>query len=153
LEPEQHDDSRTSQLIVLKTLTSAEASLTMFNLMVEHHGKQLDRVFSAIADPTRRAILQEIARKPSIITDLARSFPVSLNAVSKHVMVLERAGLVRREIKGRTHICRLEPRPLRDANLWLEQYREFWNVRLDALAIYVSKKFNASKRGKHGNIR
>jgi DNA-binding transcriptional ArsR family regulator len=68
-------------------------------------------------------------------------------------MVLERAGLVRREVKGRTHICRLEPRPLRDANLWLEQYREFWNVRLDALAIYVSKKFKASKRGKHGNIR
>ena len=121
--------------------------------MVEYYGNQLDRVFSAIADPTRRAILQEIARKPSIITDLARRFPVSLNAVSKHVMVLERAGLVRREVKGRMHICRLEPRPLRDANLWLEQYREFWNVRLDALAIYVGKKFKASKRGEHGNIR
>lgn len=121
--------------------------------MVEYQTERLDQVFAAISDPTRRAILHGIADRPSTITEIARRFPVSLNAVSKHVMVLERAGLVRREVKGRTHICRLEPRPLREANLWLEQYREFWNTRLDALAVYVDKKFKESKKGKHGDFR
>jgi DNA-binding transcriptional ArsR family regulator len=67
-------------------------------------------------------------------------------------MVLERAGLVHREVKGRRHICRLEPRPLREANLWLEQYREFWDQRLSALAVYVERKFKAAKKGEHGDI-
>jgi len=121
--------------------------------MVEYHTRSLDLVFAAVADPTRRVILHRLARKPSTITDIAGRFPVSLNAVSKHIRVLERAGLVRREVQGRRHVCHLEPRPLRDANLWLEQYREFWNMRLDALAIYVDKKLKASRKGKDGNIR
>lgn len=121
--------------------------------MVECKAERLDQVFAAISDPTRRAILRGITDRPLTITEIARRFPVSLNAVSKHVMVLERAGLVRREIKGRSHICHLEPRPLREANVWLEQYREFWNTRLDALAVYVDQKFKESKKGKHGNFR
>ncbi len=120
----------------------------MFNHMVEHSGDALDLVFSAVADPTRRAILQALSRRPATIGEIARPFPVSLNAVSKHVMVLERAGLVRREVHGREHLCRLEAHPLEDATAWLENYRQFWEVRLDALERYVSKKMKSAKRNR-----
>jgi DNA-binding transcriptional ArsR family regulator len=123
--------------------------------MVEYQPEALSRVFSAVADPTRRAILASLARKPATITEIAKPFRVSLNAVSKHVMVLERAGLVRREIQGREHICSLEPDPLRDATAWLDHYRQFWDVRLDALERYVARKMKgAKKRGEstHGKF-
>jgi DNA-binding transcriptional ArsR family regulator len=106
----------------------------------------LDRVFSALADPTRRAILRALARRPATIGEIAKPFPVSFNAISKHVMVLERAGLIRRDIKGREHHCRVEPRPLRDADVWLEHYRQFWEQRMDTLEAYVGRKFEASRR-------
>jgi DNA-binding transcriptional ArsR family regulator len=112
----------------------------MFNRMVEYTQESLNRVFSAVADPTRRAILQGLAKNPATITEIAKPFPVSLNAVSKHVMVLERAGLVSREIQGREHLCTLQPHPLRDATAWLDHYRQFWEVRLDALERYVAQK-------------
>lgn len=123
--------------------------------MVEHsNSTELDRIFSALADPTRRAILRSLTRRPATINEIAEPFPVSLNAISKHVMVLERAGLLRREIKGRQHHCRIEARPLRQADAWMSHYRQFWDDRLDALAIYVEKKFKAAKKGKaHGNLR
>jgi DNA-binding transcriptional ArsR family regulator len=123
--------------------------------MVEYHqAPELDQVFAALADPTRRAILQALARRPATINEIAGPFPVSLNAISKHVMVLENAGLVRREIKGREHHCRVDPCPLREANEWLEHYREFWERRLDALELYVTRKFKASKIGMtHGKLR
>jgi DNA-binding transcriptional ArsR family regulator len=123
----------------------------MFNHMVEYAQEQLNRVFSAVADPTRRAILRALARNPATITQIAKPFPVSLNAISKHVMVLEGAGLIRREIQGREHICRLEPRPLRDATAWLDHYRQFWDVRLDALESYVARKVKGATRkgGEH----
>ena len=108
----------------------------------------LDRVFSALADPTRRAILRALTQSPSTITEIARPFPISFNAVSKHVMVLERAGLVHREIKGREHYCWIDPDPLAEANLWLEHYRRFWEQRLDALQVYVAHKFKSSRKGK-----
>ena len=117
----------------------------MFNHMVERHRDRLGDVFAAIADPTRRAIVQILARKPATISQIARPFPVSFNAVSKHMMVLERAGLVHREIRGREHVCRLRPGALRLANAWLEQYRHFWEVRLDALEAYVAVR--AKERG------
>jgi len=113
--------------------------------MVEYHPVALDRVFSAVSDPIRRAILESLAQKPATITEIATPFSVSLNAVSKHVMVLERAGLIRREILGREHRCWLEPQPLREATAWLAHYRHFWNVRLDALEKYVARK--AAKKG------
>jgi DNA-binding transcriptional ArsR family regulator len=120
------------------------------NLQVD----ELDRVFSALADPTRRAILQALRRHPATINEIAKPFPVSLNAISKHVMTLERAGLLRREVKGREHHCHIESRALRHANLWLENYRQFWDQRLDALAVYVDRKFKTSKKGAaHGKIR
>jgi DNA-binding transcriptional ArsR family regulator len=116
--------------------------------MVEYSTSDLTQVFSAVADPTRRAILQALAERPSTITEIAKPFPVSLNAVSKHVMVLERAGLVKREILGREHLCRLTPRPLREATQWLEHYREFWETRMDALETYVARKFKAAQKEK-----
>src|ERR1700730_4540469 len=131
--------------------------------MVEHvQAAELDRVFSALADPTRRAILQSLTLRPATINEIAKPFPVSLNAISKHVMVLERAGLLRRGIKGRQHHCRLETSPLRQSDAWMAHYRQFGDERLDALAVYVDKKFKASKAqtqtttkkgSTHGNVR
>jgi len=112
----------------------------MFNRMVEYSQDGLNRVFSAVADPTRRAILASLRNKSATIGEIASSFPVSLNAVSKHVMVLERAGLIRRNVHGREHVCSLDAGPLRDATAWLEHYRQFWEVRLDALERYVARK-------------
>jgi DNA-binding transcriptional ArsR family regulator len=120
---------------------------------------ELDRIFSALADPTRRAILQRLTNHPATINEIAEPFPVSLNAVSKHVMVLERAGLLRREIRGREHHCWIEPNPLREADVWLRKYEQFWEQRLDALEAYVarkykvSKQYKASKRRTHGSDR
>jgi DNA-binding transcriptional ArsR family regulator len=115
---------------------------------------RLNQVFSALGDPTRRLILQALARHPATITEIARPFRVSLNAISKHVMVLENAGLVRREIRGREHHCRINARPLREANDWLEHYRQFWELRLDALELYVARKYKAAKKGRpRGKLR
>jgi len=108
--------------------------------MVEYVSRTLDRVFAAVADPTRRAILENLTQGPATVTEIARSFPVSLNAVSKHIMVLERAGLIRREIQGREHHCSLAVRPLREATAWLDHYREFWETRLDALEQHLAAK-------------
>jgi DNA-binding transcriptional ArsR family regulator len=108
--------------------------------MVEYQSDVLDHVFAAVADPTRRAILAALARKPATVTEIARSFPVSLNAISKHIKVLERAGLIRREVVGREHHCYLQPRPLHRANAWLEHYRGFWEARLVALERHVAAR-------------
>jgi len=94
---------------------------------------QLNRVYAAIADPTRRAILAVLAGGQLNVGSVARRFPISFNAVSKHLKVLERAGLVRRRVRGREHWLRLRPEPLRQATRWLEHYRGFWEARLDAL--------------------
>ena len=121
--------------------------------MVEHsQSAELDRVFSALADPTRRAILRRLTHRPATINEIAKPFRVSLNAISKHVMTLERAGILRRQIKGREHYCWIEPGPLREANEWLEHYRQFWEQRLDALEAYVARRYQASGRKiRHGN--
>src|SRR5437867_11190554 len=102
------------------------------------HRPQLNRVYAAIADPTRRAILAALAGGELNVGSLAGRFPISLNAVSKHVKVLERAGLVRRRILGREHVLRLNPGPLREATRWLEHYRAFWDTRLDALEAFLA---------------
>jgi DNA-binding transcriptional ArsR family regulator len=111
--------------------------------MVEY-SEGLDSVFGAIADPTRRAILQQLGANPARVTDIARNFPLSLNAVSKHLMILERAGLIQREVRGREHLIQLEPAPLQHASKWFEA-RAFWNERLDALEAHVLKKRGRKK--------
>ena len=100
--------------------------------MVEYR-PPLDRTLAAIADPTRRAILARLTLGEARVTDLAEPFDLSLNAVSKHLRVLERAGLLRREVRGREHVLSLEARPLREAAEWIDAYRAFWEHRLDAL--------------------
>ena len=94
---------------------------------------ELDLVYGAIADPTRRAILGVLARGDANVGRLAGRFPMTLAAVSKHVKVLERAGLVERTVLGREHRLHLVPEPLRDATEWLAHYRGFWERRLEAL--------------------
>ncbi len=100
----------------------------------------LDLLFSALSDPIRRAILARLAEGEATVGDLARPFSVSLPAISKHLRVLERAGLLERRIEGRVHRCRLQPRPLKDAVDWLAEYRQFWERQLDALEAYLERE-------------
>jgi DNA-binding transcriptional ArsR family regulator len=93
----------------------------------------LDRVFHALADPTRRALLTRLSRGDATVGELAEPFATSLPAISKHLKVLEQAGLLSRDVRGREHHCRLVPGPLRTAGEWIGYYRRFWNERLDAL--------------------
>jgi DNA-binding transcriptional ArsR family regulator len=103
--------------------------------MVEHPAKPaVSDVFAALGHPVRCAIVERLRADESRVTDLARAFPISLAAVSKHVAVLEDAGLVRRRIDGRTHWLSMDPRPLSDARHWLDDEAAFWSGRLDALA-------------------
>jgi DNA-binding transcriptional ArsR family regulator len=97
----------------------------------------LDATFGALSDPTRRAILGRLAQGEATVSELAAPFDVSLPAVSKHLRVLESAGLLRREIDGRIHRCRLAPEPMKDAAQWIEHYRVFWEKQFDALAKYL----------------
>jgi len=102
--------------------------------MVELDTPQLDAVFHALGDATRRQMLSALSESERTVGELAEPFTMSLAAASKHVKALEKAGLVRREIRGRTHICRLEAGPLASAHEWLGVYERFWTSRLDALA-------------------
>ena len=93
----------------------------------------LDNTMLALADPTRRAILNRLAGGEARVTELAAPFAISLNSVSKHIRMLERAQLVRRRKSGRDHFLSLNPKPLDAAAKWIEQQRSLWNARLDAL--------------------
>ncbi|MGH6956680.1 MAG: ArsR/SmtB family transcription factor [Caulobacteraceae bacterium] len=101
--------------------------------MVELQTETLDAVFHALADPTRRAMLRRLAHAPSSVGGLAAPHRMSLAAASKHVKALERAGLVRRQVIGRTHVCRLETAPLAGAREWLDFYKEIWSASFEAL--------------------
>jgi DNA-binding transcriptional ArsR family regulator len=101
--------------------------------MVKHRGAALDATFHALADPIRRSILMRLEAGEASVTELARPFRVSLPAISKHIRVLEKAGLLRRRRAGRVHSLRLAPGPLREAAEWIEHYRRFWEARFDAL--------------------
>ena len=100
----------------------------------------LDQTLTAISDPTRRAILAHLALGEARVTEVAAPFPISLNSVSKHIRVLERAGLLRREVVGRDHVLSLEAAPLAQAQAWIEHYRRFWEGRLAALEDHVVAK-------------
>jgi DNA-binding transcriptional ArsR family regulator len=100
----------------------------------------LDRVFRALGDRTRRGILNRLAQGPASISDLAEPFDMSLPAVSKHLRVLERAGLVRRRIDGRVHRCSLSALPLEDAQRWVMRYRRFWEETLESLSDYLDEE-------------
>jgi DNA-binding transcriptional ArsR family regulator len=93
----------------------------------------LDHTLIALADPTRRAILQRLSRGEARVTELAEPFDISLNSVSKHIRILERADLVRRHVSGREHFLTFNPAPMESAAKWMERHRIFWTERLDAL--------------------
>ncbi len=107
--------------------------------MVEYSIDGLDDTFHALAHPIRREIVSQLAGNQQTVLELAGHFDISLNGVSKHIKVLERAGLIQREIHGRMHYCRLNLTPLQHADGWMEHYRWFWNQRLDALGDYLEK--------------
>ena len=97
----------------------------------------LDAAFSALSDPTRRAIVERLARGPRRVTELAEPFEMSLAAVSKHIQVLERAGLVKRTREGREHVLSLDARPMREVARYASKFEKFWNERLDRLEAFV----------------
>src|SRR5688572_7607369 len=101
--------------------------------MVNQSNDRLDLVFHALTDPTRRQMLRSLAARERTVGELAEPFRMSLAAASKHIRTLEGAGLIRRTVDGRTHRCRIEPRPLAGINSWLRRYESFWNQRLDEL--------------------
>jgi DNA-binding transcriptional ArsR family regulator len=101
--------------------------------MVDYNAAQLDAVFHALADPTRRAMLGSLAGGALKVGELAAPFDMSLAAASKHIKVLEGAGLVRRSIEGRTHLCRLDAGPMHAGLEWMRHYQHFWTDRLDVL--------------------
>ena len=121
----------------------------MLNQMVKYTGSTLDRTFAALADPTRRRILAHLARGSHRVTHLARPHNMSLPAVSKHLRVLEKAGLLGRRRSGRVHEMELDARPLQQAAQWVGEYRKFWEGSLDRLAAYLEKTNKpANKKGK-----
>lgn len=101
--------------------------------MVELEGENLDKIFHALADPTRREMIRLLAGKERTVTELAAPFQMSLAASSKHIKVLEEAGLIHRTVMGRTHTCSLDPKSLAVATKWLRYYERFWNDQFDAL--------------------
>jgi DNA-binding transcriptional ArsR family regulator len=101
--------------------------------MVELQTLEMNSVFHALGDATRRQMLRDLATGERTVSELAQPFAMSLAAASKHIKVLEGAGLIRREVRGRTHVCRLEPGPLASAHEWLGFYERFWTSRLDML--------------------
>jgi DNA-binding transcriptional ArsR family regulator len=107
--------------------------------MVEYSSRSLDRTFGALADPTRRRILAQLAMGEECVTDLARPHAMSLAAVSKHLIVLEKAGLVKRRRKGRVHSLALEAKPMQEAQAWIDRYRKFWEGNLDQFEKYLDK--------------
>jgi DNA-binding transcriptional ArsR family regulator len=107
--------------------------------MVKYSPRSLDCTFAALADPTRRRILEHLARGDRCVTDLARPYSMSLPAVSKHLRVLEHAGLVRRHRNGRVHRLHLDAAPMKQASRWIEDYRQFWEQSLDRLEEYLKE--------------
>lgn len=121
-----HGEHSTNRLTI-------EGDSLIFNHMVELQTPQLDTVFHALGDATRRRMLRELSIGERTVSQLAEPFAISLAAASKHIKVLEHAGMIRREVRGRTHLCRLDPGPLASAHEWLASYERFWTGRLDAL--------------------
>jgi DNA-binding transcriptional ArsR family regulator len=115
---------------------------------------RLDAVFAALADPTRRAIIERLSRSEARVTDIAEPFHMSLNAVSKHIRVLEASGVVERHRKGRDHILSINTRSLDEVDGWIERMRGYWEQQLDAMERLLrefKKDHKLRSKGKHGS--
>src|SRR5271166_1144757 len=124
--------------------------------MVQQHTspERLDATFSALADPTRRAILARLAAGETSVSELAEPFAMSMPAISKHLKVLQRAGLIERSREAQWRPCRLAPAPLKDASEWLERYRRFWEESFDRLEDYLRElQKKDPKKKEHKNDR
>jgi DNA-binding transcriptional ArsR family regulator len=107
--------------------------------MVEYNIENLDALFHALADPTRRAMLQALADQSLSVGELAEPFDMSLAAASKHIRVLEQAGLINRQVKGRMHLCELNAGPMHGGLEWIQHYQRYWNRQLDTLEQLLNK--------------
>jgi DNA-binding transcriptional ArsR family regulator len=121
--------------------------------MVELQATQMNSVFHALGDATRRKMLRDLIRGERTVSELAEPFAMSLAAVSKHIRVLEHAGLIRREVRGRTHICRLDASPLASAHEWLGFYERFWTSRLDELERLLRDEDDSKSRSRKAKTR
>ena len=117
--------------------------------MVKCSPRLLNRTFAALADPTRRRILEHLAHGDRCVTDLARPYSMSLPAVSKHLRVLENAGLIRRRRRGRVHSLKLDAAPMQQAQAWIEEYRKFWEESCDRLDEYLKQLQTKEKKHEH----
>ncbi len=107
--------------------------------MVNNKEQQLSQIFSALSDPTRRTMLLRLAEDDMSIADLSKPFDMTKSAVTKHIKILENAGLLGRTIEGRVHRCRLKPKPLAAVSEWVTFYEKFWNKKLDALDKFLTE--------------
>lgn len=108
----------------------------------------LDAVFSALADPTRRRMVERLSRRALTVGELASEFPISQPAISKHVRILEDAGILQREIVGRKHRCSLSPHAMQSANAWIDRQRKYWNATLDRLEQLLSTSQRQKRKKK-----
>ncbi len=108
--------------------------------MVNNKEIQLDRVFSALSDSTRREMLLRLTETDMSITELSEPFGITKSAITKHIKILENAGLLRRTVEGRVHRCRLDPEPLVATSQWMTFYKQFWHNKFDALDTFLEKK-------------
>jgi DNA-binding transcriptional ArsR family regulator len=115
------------------------------------HSERLDATFAALADPTRRAILARLADGDASVMELAKPFAMSQPAISKHLKVLERAGLISRAADAQRRLSRIQGKPLADINSWLEEYRQFWEQNFQRLDSLLDELKAADKRTKHKN--
>ena len=106
----------------------------------------LNAIFAALADPTRRRIVEKLARRPLTVGEIAEHFDISQPGISKHVRVLEESGLLVREVDGRFHRCSLAPQPMAAASAWIDKHREFWNKTLDRLDTILKDSTKAKRR-------
>jgi DNA-binding transcriptional ArsR family regulator len=137
----------------LKILLAFSRLYFIFNRMVEDSSRLLDRTFGALADPTRRRILAQLAQGNQCVTGLARPHAMSLAAVSKHLVVLEKAGLVKRRRRGRIHSLALEAAPMREAQAWIDRYRKFWEGNLDQFEKYLDNLQRKENKHDHDKER
>jgi DNA-binding transcriptional ArsR family regulator len=112
----------------------------IFNYMVEQRTVDLDAVFHALSDPTRRAMLYRLVQGEATVGDLAAPYRMSLAAASKHIRVLEGAGLIRRTVRGRSHLCRLDATAMHAGQEWIRHFERFWTERLDALEAILNEE-------------
>jgi DNA-binding transcriptional ArsR family regulator len=133
---------------VKKFSCQAGGHIELFNHMVKHSSRSLDATFAALADPTRRRILEALSKGQRRVTHLAEPFSISLPAVSRHLRVLEDAGLLKRKRHGREHRIELDSAPMREALRWIERYRKFWEGSLEALAHYLENNNQPNQRRK-----